>query len=174
MRSANRLATLLLAVALLAGGLLVAVEATLAALDRPDLLLDRTGWYVTLTTTRLADPAVRAVTTTVILLGIVILTAELRRWRPERLRVAERDGWYLHRRSVQRRLAGAARAVPGVRRTRVRIHRGGAGWRSRVTATGDPTARAAVEFAVRQELDRLAAPLPARVDVRLDRRRRTV
>ena len=32
----------------------------------------------------------------------------------------ERDGWYLHRRCVERRLADAASAVPGVRRARVR------------------------------------------------------
>ncbi|SCL33316.1 hypothetical protein GA0070624_4711 [Micromonospora rhizosphaerae] len=171
MRTANRVATLLLAVALLAGGLLVAVEALLAAVGSPGLLLPR--WYATLTGTRWQDGSVRAVAAGVTLLGLVILAAELRRWRPTRLRLTEDDGWHLHRRSVERRLARAARSVPSVRRARVRIRRRGDAWRPRVTATGDPAAVSDVEFAVHRELDRLAAPSRGRIEVRLIPARRT-
>ncbi|SBT42342.1 DUF6286 domain-containing protein [Micromonospora narathiwatensis] len=171
MRTVNRIATLLLAVALLAGGTLVTVEALLAASGHPGSLVQR--WYAVLTTTRWQDAPVRAVAAGVALLGLVLLVAELLRWRPVRLRLAEDDGWHLHRRSVERRLARVARAVPSVHRARVRLRRRGDDWRPRVTATGDPSARADVEFALRWELDRLAAPRRDPIEVRLIPVRRT-
>ena len=123
MRTVNRVATLLLAVTLLTGGVLVAVEAALAALGRPGLLLPR--GHAALTGTRWQDAPARSVAAAVTLLGLVVLAAELRRWRPTRLRLDGNDGWHLHRRSVERRLAGAVRSVPSVRRARVRIRRRG-------------------------------------------------
>ncbi|MEU8261805.1 hypothetical protein AB0C02_14440 [Micromonospora sp. NPDC048999] len=171
MRTVNRIATLLLAVALLAGGTLVAVGALLAAAGHPGSPVRR--WYATLTTTHWQDAPVRAVAAGVTLLGVVALVAQLRRWRPVRLRLAENDGWHWHRRSVERRLARAARTVPSVRRARVRVRPHGDMWRPRVTATGDPEARADVEFALRRELDRLAAPCRGPIEVRLLPTRRT-
>ncbi|MFE9655083.1 hypothetical protein [Micromonospora sp. NPDC006431] len=165
MRTVNRVATLLLAVALLAGGALAVAEGLLAALGGPGPLVHR--WYATLITTRWQDAPARAVAGGVTLLGLVVLVAELRRWRPARLRLAEDDRWHLHRRSMERRLARAVYAVPSVRRARVRLRRRGDSWRPRVTATADPAARADVEFALRRELDRLATPRRGRIDVRL-------
>ncbi|MGC4869133.1 DUF6286 domain-containing protein [Micromonospora sp. DT53] len=171
MRTANRVASLLLATALLIGGTAVAVQALLLTLRRPTPL-DTTGWFDALSGARWRDPTVRAVAGGALLLGLAGLVAQLRRWTPIRLRTDERDGWYLHRRCVERRLADAASAVPGVRRARVRVRRRGGQWRPRVRATGDPAARAEIEFAVHQELHRLTAPRPARIDVRLLPRRR--
>jgi hypothetical protein len=171
MRSVNRVATVLLAAALLIGGAVVAVQALLLTLRRP-APLDSTGWLDALSGTRWRDPTVRTVAAGALLLGVAILAAQLRRWAPVRLRTDERDGWYLHRRCVERRLADAAEAVPGVRRATVRVHRRGGQWCPRVRATGDPAARAEIELAVHQELHRLTAPRPARIDVRLLPRRR--
>ncbi|MFF4874503.1 Asp23/Gls24 family envelope stress response protein [Micromonospora sp. NPDC000668] len=167
MRTANRIASLLLAAALLAGGALLAVQALLVTLDRPAPLFPRTGGYDALTNTQWRDPTVRAMAGAALLLGLSILIAQLRRWTPVRLRIDERDGWYLHRRCVERRLADAARAVPGVHRARVRVRRRGDQWRPRVRASGDPATRAEVEFAVHQELHRLAAQRTGRIEVRL-------
>ncbi|MFG1866500.1 DUF6286 domain-containing protein [Micromonospora arborensis] len=171
MRSVNRVASLLLAAALLVGGSLAAVQALLLTLHRPTPL-DTTGWFAALSSTRWREPTVRAVAGAAVLLGLTILIAQLRPWTPVRLRTDERDGWYLHRRCVERRLADAASAVPGVRRARVRVRRRGGQWRPRVRATGDPAARAEIEYAVHQELHRLTAPRPGRIDVRLQPRRR--
>ncbi|MEU4555635.1 hypothetical protein EV382_1659 [Micromonospora violae] len=171
MRTANRVASVLLASALLVGGLAVAVQALLLSLDRPTPV-DITGWVNALSGIRWHDPTVRTVAGGALLVGLAILVAQLRRWAPVRLRTDERDGWYLHRRGVERRLANAVGAVPGVRRARVRVRRRGDQWRPRVRATGDPAARAEIEFAVHQELHRLTAPRPTRVDVRLLPRRR--
>ncbi|MCG5470030.1 Asp23/Gls24 family envelope stress response protein [Micromonospora sp. LAH09] len=172
MRTINRAASVLLAVALLVGGVLLAVQALLVTLGRPASLLARTGWYDALTSTRWHDSEVRAVAGAAVLLGLVILAAQLRRWTPVRLRTDERDGWHLRRRCVERRLTEAAATVPGVRRARVRIRRRGDQWRPRVRATGDPAARAEVEFAVRQELRQLASPRAGRIEIRLLPRRR--
>ncbi|MET8120077.1 Asp23/Gls24 family envelope stress response protein [Micromonospora sp. NPDC005189] len=167
MRTVNRAASLLLSVALLAGGALLAVQALLVTLDRPAPLLARTGWYETLTTTRWHDSGVRTVAGVAVLLGLVILATQLRRWTPVRLRIDERDGWHLRRRCVERRLTDAAGTVPGVRRARVRVRRRGDQWCPRVRATGDPAARAEVEFAVHQELHQLASPPTGRIEIRL-------
>ncbi|MGC4880782.1 Asp23/Gls24 family envelope stress response protein [Micromonospora sp. DT43] len=170
--TANRVATTLLALVLLAGGVLLAAQALLVTLGRPAALLIRPGWYDTLTSTRWHDPGVRGAAVAALLLGLLVLVAQLRRWTPVRLRVDERDGWHLRRRCVERRLTDAADTVPGVRATRVRVRRHGDRWQPRVRATGDPAARVEVEFAVRQELRQLASPHAERIEVRLLPRRR--
>jgi hypothetical protein len=169
MRLINRTASLLLAVSLLGGGLLIAAEAALAALRRPPLLIARDQWYHALTTTRLGDPAVRTVALAATLCGLLILLAQLRRWRPDRLGVRLGDGWHLQRRSVERRLANTADEVRGVTKARARIRGRAMAWRPRIHAVGDPSARPAIELAVRRELDRLAAPATERVRVELVR-----
>ncbi|MEU1589822.1 DUF6286 domain-containing protein [Micromonospora sp. NPDC005710] len=172
MRAANRVASLLLATVLLIGGAAVAVQALLLTLHHPTPL-DTTGWFDALSGTRWRDPTVRIIAGGALLLGLAVLVAQLRRWTPDRLRTHDHDGWHLHRRCVERRLADAVSAVPGIRRARVRVRRRGGQWRPRVQATGDPAARTEIEFAVHQELHRLTAPRPARIDVRLSPRRRT-
>ncbi|MEV1113275.1 MULTISPECIES: Asp23/Gls24 family envelope stress response protein [unclassified Micromonospora] len=167
MATVNRAASFLLGVVLLAGGALLAAQALLVTLGVPTPLLVRPGWYEALTSTRWADPGVRVAAGAAVLLGLVVLAAQLRRWTPVRLRVDERDGWHLRRRCVERRLTEAVDTVPGVRRTRVRVRRHGDRWWPRLHATGDPAARAEVEFAVRQELRRLARPRVDRVEIRL-------
>ncbi|MGW4467304.1 hypothetical protein [Micromonospora sp. NPDC004704] len=173
MRVVNRLASLLLAIILLGGGLLLAAEAAAVALDLPSLLIDRKGWFDTLTSTTVGDPVIFAIAIAVGVLGLLILLTQLRRWTPNRLAVPLADGWHLHRRSVEHRLANAADRVPGIRDARVRVRRHGDSWSSRIRAVGDPSARPQVERAVRQELDQLAAPPADRLDIQLARERRT-
>jgi hypothetical protein len=172
MRAVNRLASVLLALALLGGGLLLTAETARAALHRPPLLVPRQRWYTALTGARLDSGAVRAVAGAVAVVGLLILLAQLRRWAPDRLAVALGDGWYVRRRGAERRLADAAAAVVGVRRARVRVRRGGT-WRPRVRAAGDPATAPAVRDTVERELDALAAPQVAHrdVDVRVEETR---
>jgi hypothetical protein len=149
------------------------VEATTAALGRPALLIDLDGWYAALTAIRLGDPVVRIIAIAATLLGLLILLAQLRRWNPERITTRFGAGWHLQRRSLERRLARAAAAVPGVTAARARIRRCGAGWRPRIRALGDPSVRCVVEDAIRSELDRLAAPTTGPVDIDVLRTRRS-
>ena len=167
MRVVNRLASLLLGFVLLGGGLLLAAEAVAVALGRPSLLIDRRGWYDTLTGTPLGHPVVRAVAIAVTVLGLLILLTQLRRWAPDRLAVRLGDNWHLQRRSVERRLASAANELPGVRSATARVHGRAAHWHPRVRAVADPALRPGGEQAVRDELDRLAAPRADAMDVQL-------
>lgn len=171
MRVLNRLASLLLGLALLAGGLLVVVEAVLVGLDREPLVIDRQGWYETLTSTRFSDGDFLAVAIGVGVLGLLILVLQLRRWRPTRLSVPVAEGWHVQRQSAERVLAGAAGGQPGVASARVRIRERRTGWHPYVTAVGDPTARPRVEDAVRAELARLAGHSNG-IDVTIVKKRR--
>lgn len=170
MRVLNRMASLLLALALLAGGLLVAVEAVLIGLDRSPLLIDP-GWYENLTTTRFSDRSFLLVAIGVGLLGLLILFLQLRRWRPTRLAVPNGYGWHVQRRSAERALAGAASGQSGVDSASVRIRERRGLWHPFVTAVGDPQSKPQVEAAVRAELARLAGHSNG-VDVTMVQKRR--
>ena len=171
MRVVNRLASLVLALVLLAGGLLLAAEAVTVGIGRPSVLIDRRGWYGTLTGTHLGHPVVRAVAIAVTVLGLLILLSQLRRWTPDRLSMALGDDWHLQRRSVERQLASSVDEVPGVRSASVRIRRRGRHWRPRIRVVANPAARPEVERAVREELERLAAPRTDAMEVELIRDR---
>ncbi len=155
MRLVNRLATLLLALALLGGGLLLIAEVVAVAMNRPSLVVDRSGWYRTLTTVRLENAWVRTIIIGLGVLGLLILFGQLVRWKPDRLPTRLADGWHLQRRSVERQLAMAADAVPGVASASARVRRDGLGWRTRIRAVGEVSAGTRVETAIRHELERL-------------------
>lgn len=169
MRLVNRLATLLLAFVLLSGGLLLIAEVFAVALDRPALAVDRRGWYRTLTTIQLDDPWVRTGIVAAGVLGLLILFGQLVRWKPDRLPTRLADGWHLQRRSVERQLAAAANAVPGVAAASARVRRDGIGWRTRIRAAGDTAVGPEVETAIRHELERLGAAPDDRLRVEMIR-----
>jgi hypothetical protein len=175
MRIFNRIASLLLSLVLIVGGLLIAVEAVLAALHRGPWLLPVRRWHDILAGTRLADPSALAVAATLGAVGLVLLIAEVWPWRPYRLAarpatVDDRTQWWVLRRPAERRLADAAAGVPGVNAARVRL-RGRRQWKVNVRAEARDDIRADIEEAVEAELARLAAPAPARVRLRLRRPR---
>lgn len=165
MRAANRLASLLLAVILLAGGSILTLESVLLAIGRPALLIDREDWYTALTTVRVDSLGVRRTAMALFGVGSLILFAELRRWAPERLRLPGLPGWHLRRRCVERRLTTVARAVPGVRKARARVRPEGEGWRSQLRVVGDPAASSSVRRAVDRELYRLTPRSHVTVEV---------
>ncbi|MGX7672875.1 DUF6286 domain-containing protein [Plantactinospora sp. DSM 117369] len=169
MRLVNRLAALLLGCALLGGGLLLIVEVFAVALHRESVVVDRAAWYRTLTGTRLEDPWVRTGIVAAGVLGLLILWGQLIRWKPDRLPTRLADGWHLQRRSVERQLATAANAVPGVESASARVRREGLGWRTRIRAVGDASVSMAVEFTVRRELERLGASPHDHVGVQMIR-----
>jgi hypothetical protein len=163
----NRTMTLLLSLALLAGGVLLVLETVLVALNQPALLIDRQNWYRTLSGTRLSDPVMLAITSFAALLGLLILVAQLRRWAPDRVATPLGDGWHLHRRSLENRLAAAVDSVPGVDAASARLRRHRGHWAARIHAVGDASSRETVERTVRQELERLSAPPAQEIQVEL-------
>ncbi|MGH8876653.1 MAG: DUF6286 domain-containing protein [Stackebrandtia sp.] len=167
MRVVNRLLAMLLALALLCGGLLLVVEATTVAVGRPPVLVPRERWYRALVGISLGDAVVLVVSVSLLALGVVLLFLQLRPWRPVRL-PADRTGWFLRRRSAQHSLALAVDELPAVSSARARL---GRKWKLRVRAEADSRDRDTVREAAVAELERLAAKDTGRLRVRLTRRR---
>ena len=178
MRLFNRLAALVLALILIAGGLLIALEAALAAFRRTPWLIPSQRWHDVLVTTRLSDRPALVTAGALLVVGLALLVAEVRRWPPSELpiRLDAADSvtqWRVLRRPAERRLADAAADVVGVGRARARVRlRGREHWRVYVLAEAREDSRGMIEEAVDTELARLAAPMPAEVRLRLTRPRR--
>ena len=154
MRAVNRIGAGVLGLLLVVAGVAVVVEAALVVSGRPPWLLPLDRWFARWEQTTVGATWVFWVSVGVGVLGLLILLAQVRRWRPDRVPAGEgpRTGWWLGRRSVQRRAAVAAAGVTGVRDVRARL-RGGR--RLTVEARAIPERYDAVRESVREELDRL-------------------
>ncbi|HTE69402.1 MAG TPA: alkaline shock response membrane anchor protein AmaP, partial [Actinomycetes bacterium] len=95
MRAFNRVLSLLLGLALLAGGLLVAAEVAAALLDRGQLVIPARRWADALRATTFADA--RVVFAVVAAVGLVLFVAEARRWPKRRIPLADdqQRSWWL-------------------------------------------------------------------------------
>jgi hypothetical protein len=174
MRTANRLGTLLLGLALIAVGLLVAIETALVAAGRDPWLLPLDSWHHRLTTTTAASGTFLAVSIAVAAVGLILLVAEVRPWPPQLVAVAAGrpgESWWVARRSVEQRVSTAANRVTGVHDANARVRGGRSAWRVRLSARGDSSDRDRVSTAVRDELGGLGAPSDVRVKVSLRRGR---
>ena len=163
MRAFNRLASLVLGLLLVAGGVLLAAEAIMVLLNRPPVLVPLSSWYDWLRSVTLNGAVVLAV------LGLVLLVAQLRPWRPVRVPVTVDDNWYVQRRGAEHGLVRAVDDVPGVTGAKAKV---GKRWRCRVWATGDADSRADVDAAIDEELNRMSVPDGRRVRVKMARLRR--
>ena len=127
MRAFNRVLSLLLGLALLVGGLLVAAEVAAALLDRGELVIPARRWADELRATTFADA--RVVFGVVAAVGLVLFVAEARRWPKQRVPLSD----------DQQRLVAAA-PLPGAA-PRSRGHHRHCG--DRRPGPGTPTAPAA-------------------------------
>jgi hypothetical protein len=175
-RTANRIASGVLGLVLIALGILVVIEMARVALDRSPLVLPLDRWYRSLTSNRIDDGAFLAVAILVGLVGLTLLVLELRPWAPDRVRTGSSPDapWWVSRRSVERRTATAADEVGGVSHARSAVRGATDRWRLRLRAEGWPDQHGAVMEAVRSELARLNAPPDTTVNVSLRAPRRRV
>ena len=163
-----RLLSALLAVLLVVGGLLVAVEIVLGQLGRPALLVPWLAWAVWLGGQTWATSIVRLFLAALVVIGLVLLIVALRPGKPRRLALPA-TGSNLHmsiaRRALQQTLRDAA-----VRAIRVAGASAKAGRRtvtiSATTANPNTTeVHDAALAAVKQRLDQLG--LAGRVQPRV-------
>jgi hypothetical protein len=174
MRVANRIASALLGLALVAVGLLAVVEVVLALAGQPPLLpLD--DWYERLTSVTYAGMAFRLVSIGLIVLGALILLAQLRRWRPTEVDLrsdGERGHWRIQRRSLEHQVSNELNMVVGVHEAHARARGGEHRWKLRVSALADADQVEQVRVTARRAMDKLAVPseIPLIVDVRRPRR----
>lgn len=169
-RSTNRVVSALLALALVVGGVVVAVEIVLAALERGHWLLPHGTWLASARETTWEDRSARLLFLALVLLGLALVLLELARRRPPALEMASRSGGVradLERRGIERWLATRLADVDGATAVKAKI-----GTRA-VDVTAATPQREVAE--VQQRLERtaqdhlnqldLARPLAARAKV---------
>jgi hypothetical protein len=168
MWAVNRVASSVLGVVLLVGGLLAAIEAAVLAAGRSPWLVPLDRWHATLSSMALSDSRVLGTSIVVGVIGLAVLALELRPWPPQRLLTGGvGDPWWVARRSVEQRAADAANGVTGVHHARADVRGKERRWRLRMRAEANPERRDEVIGAVRRELDRLAVPKDIAVKVAL-------
>ena len=125
MRLVNRLVATLLAAALMAGGILLAIEVVIGYyLDRESWLLPYDRWYREARDTTWSDPAVVFTFVVIGLVGLVLLGLQLARRRPTTVPLAPTSDHVhadVNRRSVEHSLERAAARVDGVAGAKARL-----------------------------------------------------
>jgi hypothetical protein len=169
MRAVNRVAAAVLGLVLLVVGLMAAAELALVATGAspwPRWLAD---WLSRWPTTTFSDGRILALAIIIAAVGLLILIAQARRWRPDRLPTGDaRQGvWWLSRRAVERRTAARADALVGVHEAEAKVRGGARRWRLRVRAAALADQREPVEQALRGELHKLDLPDELPLDLAL-------
>lgn len=175
----RRILSILLALVLLLGGLLAAVEIVLALLGRPPWLIPQDDWARKVTEQTWDSSTVRAVLVGMVVVGLLLLLVGLSRGRPAALPLSERDGAppqvtvTASRRGIERSLEQAAREADGITGAKAKVSRRTATvWAtSRTRSPGD--LRAGVESALAARLDDLGLTDTLRTKVRVTSREAT-
>lgn len=171
MRPVNRILALLLGLALAAGAVIVAVEASLLLAERPPWIVPRGDWNQDLLDLRWDDDVITVVCIIALVAGLLLLLAQVWPRRARRLPVRTtrpgRTAWIL-RRGLESHLARIAGQDAEVEGSRVRVSRR----RARVRATYPTTAEpdrvgSRVREVVTGRLGQLELDRPLRVKVRL-------
>ena len=171
MRVLNRPLAFILAVALIAGCVIVIAEVIGFAAGKSPLLVHWTTWYHWARTTRWDAGVIRVWSAVLIVIGLLILAAELKPPRVTRLRLRSGDDatdTAVTGRGLARMLRAAATGVDGISGATVRVRRR----RARVTAASAARHRDAAEAltgpvteALRTRLDALDLRHPPRLKV---------
>jgi hypothetical protein len=146
-RVVNRILAAALALALLVGGLLVALEIVVAGFGADPLVLPHDQWYDAGRGNDWNSPASRWSFMAVTAVGLALLLLRLAQRRPETLRLPASEGGAtaeVWRRSLERSLERAARRVDGVASARARLFRS----KARIVARADQLATDTLEPAI--------------------------
>jgi hypothetical protein len=122
----NRVLAALLALTLFLGGLLAAVEIILTGLNRPYWVVPHQQWSGWLRNQTFDAGVIRAVLIGMVVLGLLLLVAALRRGKPGSIPLPTRtEGVQVRasRRGIERSLVTAARRADGVRSARTKVRR---------------------------------------------------
>lgn len=156
MRVVNRVVASVLALALLVGGVLVAVEIVVAGLDRRPWVLPHDHWYRSARQRAWESPPARWAFIALVLAGLLLLFLQAARRRPLTLALVAGDAPAdLNRRSLERSLARSVSGVDGVAGSRVRLDDG----RLDVSATTHRRQAGDIESQVTGAVERRMEPL---------------
>ncbi len=172
MRVFGRIVAALLALALLIGALLVALEILLAGLGQPPLIIPYTTWYQGATQNPWNNPALRLLFIGLILVGLVLLYLALASRRPLGFPLKSSDDSVdalVKRKSLEGSLGRSAMSVEGVSGARVKIKKAGTAQVSATTnrrVEGDLKERVQAAVASRLSSLDLASPTDVVVNLR--------
>ena len=177
MRVLERLLSLLLAGALVVGSVLLALEVVWAVLGKSPLLVPWQSTYARANTDAWDSAPVRVAAVVLLVLGLLLLLAELKPRRAPRLQMTGTDPSFdaaVTRRSLRSALLNAAKQVDGISGAKAKVSRR----RANVTATSRlgsvDTAQALtgeLETALRERLDSLQLAQTPRLQARVTPRR---
>ena len=173
-RVTNRIVAALLAVALIVGGALVAIEVALAAAGQDPWIIPYDSWHQSAEDTTWADPAAQLLFALVALAGLVLLLLELARRRAPALALAGNDADAradLDRHGIERWLATRLADVEGVTGTRAKVRKRVVDVSAQTPQrdTGDVEQR--LEQAARSHIDELDLAHPLKVRAKVSSRR---
>src|SRR5215204_440913 len=125
-RAANRLLATLIALVLLGGGLLVAIEIAFARAAAQPVLLPHHRWYRALRDAEWSDPSTRAVLGLMVAVCLALLVLEALKRRPTTLSTqpGESAHYEVDRRSLEASLRRTAESLDGVDRAHARARVG--------------------------------------------------
>lgn len=161
MKFVNRILGAVLSLALMIGAALVVIEVVAAQLGLGPALVRWPAAYTWASSTRWQDTVIRQIGIGCVLVGVVLLVAELRRRRVDRLSVTDSpDGvdTAFTRKGVARAVQAAVGAVDGIREVSVGVRRRSVHVAATATARHDEpasTLREPVEQAARERLEQL-------------------
>lgn len=169
-RTTNRIVSALLAVALLVGGLLVAVEVVLAGLDKDHWILPHEGWARSARDTSYTDRSARILFLVLAVIGLALLLLELIRRRPPALPMTGHDRGVdadLDRRGIERWLATRMADVEGATGAKAKINRRAVEITAQTPQRDVADVQRRLERAAQDNVDELdlAQPLTARAKV---------
>lgn len=171
MRILNRIVSALLALALLAGGLLLAVEIASAAFGRTDpLVLPWDRWFDDATTTPWSDPDWRLGFAALVAAGILLLLLEAARRRPTAVPLAPSDSAVradLDRKGLEAWLGQRLESVQGVSSAKARISKSAATVKAQTAGRDTGRLQEELRTEAGRALDELelARPMPVKVSV---------
>lgn len=170
MRVLDRVLAGLLGLVLLVGGLLVAVEIGLAALDADPWLIPHDRWRRTLLDTRWDDRSVLWIALAVAAVGLIVVLAELLRRAPVEIPLAGGPhAGTIHRSSAERSLARRVERVDGIRLPRAKLRPARLIIVARTSRHDHTELRTRLEEAATSEVGRLGLARDPRVVTRLRR-----
>ncbi len=162
-RVLSRLIALAVALGLVVGGVLVAVEIAVAELGREPWVIPYDQWYQSARTNAWSSPSTRRLALVLAAVGLLLLLLQLARRRPTALSMERGVSTHsadLHRKGIERSLVRAVSRVDGVASAKAKISSS----RTRVTASsnrrlpGDLEARVTQAAEQRLAALRLASP----------------
>jgi len=162
-RAANRLLATLIALVLLAGGLLVAIEIAFAQAGAHPVLLPHHRWYRALRHAEWSDPSTRAVLGLMVAVGLALLVLEALKRRPSSLstQAGESARYEVDRRSLEASLRRTAQSVDGVEKARARARAGRLDVIARASRSLAPEAEPRLDGLVSTRVDELELdPVP--------------